>query len=97
MDVRKFTRRRSWSIARTNLKVEVKVKGQRSRSPGTKNDIFGPFGGLQFLRFLFDRTSLGSSVKITFEELKDVSVTSGGRSYTAMLASRFDFEHRVFY
>jgi len=49
------------------------------------------------VRFVFDKTSLGCSVKITFEELKDVSVTSGGRSYTAMLASGFDFEHRVFY
>jgi len=36
--------RRACSLARTTLKV--KVKGQRSRSPGTKNGIFGPFGGL---------------------------------------------------
>jgi len=34
-------RRRLWSFARTSLKV--KVKGQRSKSPGTKNDSFVPF------------------------------------------------------
>jgi len=36
--------RRVWSIAQTSLKV--KVKDQRSRSPGTKTAFFGPFGGL---------------------------------------------------
>jgi len=33
--------RRVWSLARINL--NVKVRGQRSRSPGTKNGIFRPF------------------------------------------------------
>ena len=37
--------RRVWSIARTSL--NVKVKGQRSRLPGTKMAFFGPFGDLQ--------------------------------------------------
>jgi len=36
--------RRVWFLALTSLKV--KVKGQTSRSPGTKNGILGPFGGL---------------------------------------------------
>jgi len=36
--------RRAWSLARMIL--NVKVKGQRSRSPGTKTVFFGPFGGL---------------------------------------------------
>jgi len=38
-------RSRIWSLARTRLKV--KVKGQRSRSPGTKTAFFDPFGGLR--------------------------------------------------
>jgi len=38
----KYHGRRVWSLAWMNLKV--KLKGQRS--PGTKNGIFGPFGGL---------------------------------------------------
>ena len=33
--------RRVWSLARTSL--NVKVKGQRLRSPGTKTDFFRPF------------------------------------------------------
>jgi len=37
--------RRIWSLARRNSKV--RVKGQRSRSPGTKMAFFGPFGGLR--------------------------------------------------
>jgi len=37
--------RRVWSLARTTL--NVKVKGQRWGSPGTKKCIFGPFGGLR--------------------------------------------------
>jgi len=37
--------RRVWSLARTSLKV--KVKRQRSRSPGTKKRIFDPFGDLR--------------------------------------------------
>jgi len=37
-------RRRVWYLARKSL--NVKVKGQRSRSPGTKNGLFGLFGGL---------------------------------------------------
>jgi len=37
--------RRVWSLAWMSLKV--KVKGQRSRSPGTKTAFFGPFGGLR--------------------------------------------------
>ena len=36
---------RVWSLARNSLKV--KVKGQRSRSQGTKTAFFGPFGGLR--------------------------------------------------
>jgi len=35
--------KRVWSLARTSLKV----KGQRSRSPGTKTAFFGHFGGLR--------------------------------------------------
>jgi len=38
-------RRRVWSLARMSLKV--KIKGQRSRSPGTKTAFFDPFGGLR--------------------------------------------------
>ena len=41
----KFTGRRVWSMARTSLKV--KVKGQRSWSPGTKTAFFGRFDGLR--------------------------------------------------
>jgi len=37
--------RRVWSLARRSL--NVKVKSQRSTSPGTKNGIFRPFGGLR--------------------------------------------------
>jgi len=37
--------RRVQSLARTSLKV--KVRGQRSRSPGTKTVFFGHFGGLR--------------------------------------------------
>jgi len=37
--------RRIWSLVRTTLKVKVKAQGLRS--PGTKNGIFGPFGGLR--------------------------------------------------
>jgi len=37
--------RRAWSIARTTLKF--KVKGQMSRSSGTKAAFFSPFGGLR--------------------------------------------------
>ena len=37
--------RRVWSLARMSLKV--KVKGQRSRSPGTEMAFFGIFGGLR--------------------------------------------------
>jgi len=48
--------RRVWSLALTSLKV--KVKGQRARSPGTKNGLFGPFGGL---RFMFGKTCLASN------------------------------------
>jgi len=33
--------RRAWSLAQTSVKVNV--KGQRLRSPGTKNGIFQPF------------------------------------------------------
>jgi len=36
--------RRIWSGAWRSFKV--KVKDQSSRSPGTKNGIFGPFSGL---------------------------------------------------
>jgi len=41
----KFIRKTCWSVARTNLKV--KVKDQRSRSPGTKTAFSGPCGGLR--------------------------------------------------
>ena len=37
--------RRAWSLAQMSLKI--KVKGQRSRSSGTKTAFFGPFGGLR--------------------------------------------------
>ena len=37
--------RRFRSLARTSMKV--KVKGERSRSPGTKTVFFGTFGGLR--------------------------------------------------
>ena len=37
--------RHVWSLARKG--GNVKVKGQRSRSPGTKTGIFGPFGDLR--------------------------------------------------
>jgi len=37
--------RRVWSLARKTLKV--KVRGQRSRSPGTKMAFFGLYGGLR--------------------------------------------------
>jgi len=38
-------RRRVWFVARKIM--EVKVKGQESRSLGTKTAFFGPFGGLR--------------------------------------------------
>jgi len=38
-----------------------KVKGQGSMSPGTKNGIFGPLGGLR-VRFMFGKTSLSSNL-----------------------------------
>ena len=38
--------RRAWPLARVCLKV--KVKSQRSRSPGTQNDIFRPFRRLAY-------------------------------------------------
>ena len=41
----KFTRKTCLVSARTSSKV--RVKHQRSRSPETKNGIFGPFGGLR--------------------------------------------------
>jgi len=50
--------RRVWSIARTSLKV--KDKSQRSRSAGTKNDIFSALSAAR-LRFTF-----GNSCKISF-------------------------------
>ena len=37
--------RRVRSLAQMSLKV--KIKGQRSRSPGTKTAFFSPFGGLR--------------------------------------------------
>jgi len=37
--------RRAWSLARKSL--QVKVKDQRSRSPGTKTVFFVPFGSLR--------------------------------------------------
>jgi len=48
--------RRVWSFARTSLKVDI--KGQRSRSPGTKN-IFRPFAAC--VRFVFGQTTLACS------------------------------------
>jgi len=61
MDLRHIHKGRCvWSLAQTSL--NVKVKGQRSRSPGTKSDIFGPIGGLRaVLQFMFDKASLVSS------------------------------------
>ena len=53
----KFTRKMCLALARTSLKV--KVKGQRSRSPGTKNYIFGP--SVACVQFMFGKTSLASS------------------------------------
>jgi len=50
--------RRVWPLARNSLKV--KVKGHRSRPPGTKNDIFRPFSAT-CVRFIFGKTSLASS------------------------------------
>ena len=41
MDLRQIHTERVWSLAQTSLKV--KVKGQRSRSPKTKNGILRPF------------------------------------------------------
>ena len=49
--------RRVWCLARRSLKV--KVKGQISKSPGTKTAFFGPFGGLRAV--MFGKTSLASS------------------------------------
>jgi len=52
--------RRVWFLARTSL--NVKIKGQRSRSPGTNNGIFGAFGGLRAAYVkMFSKTSLASS------------------------------------
>jgi len=31
------------------MRWKVRIKGHRSRSPGTKNDIFGHFGGLRVI------------------------------------------------
>jgi len=50
--------RRVWFLALTSLKV--KVKGQRSRSSGTKNGIFRSFRR-PTCRFMFGKTSLASS------------------------------------
>ena len=54
--------RRVWSLAQTSLKV--KVKGQRSRSSLTrdKNVIFSPFNSAAFVRFMFGKISLASSL-----------------------------------
>ena len=41
----KFTRKMCLSLA--GSRWNVKVKGQRSRSPGTKTAFFGPFGSLR--------------------------------------------------
>ena len=37
--------RRVWSLFRMSL--DVKVKGQKSKSQGTKKHFFGPFGGMR--------------------------------------------------
>jgi len=49
--------RRAWSLARMNVKV--KVGGQMSRSPGTRNDILAL--STACVRFMFGKTSLASS------------------------------------
>ena len=57
--------RRVLSLARMSLKV--KVKGQKSRLPETKNGIFGPFGSLREVYVLLVReTSLASIVRAAF-------------------------------
>ena len=76
------TRRRVWSVARTSLKV--KVKDQRSRSPGTKRRHFSAVSAA-CVRFMFGKTSLASSYLFIYLTWTEVLLSLLARSIVRAL------------